>query len=184
VLSFTRPPARSSRPLSGGRRFSAVELSLGLSLGGSLLAVAIPTFAREIHSSRLVEPVEGLQRIGAGAVDYARSRAVGEAFPASAPLTPSSVPRGQCVVDPALSWEEPTWRALDFAPGSPGAPHCFAFAFDSALSPSRSTFRAQAHGDLDGDGTPSTFEITGHVAEGDPLGPSIDPGMYVESEVE
>ena len=30
--------------------------------------------------------------------------------------------------------------------------------------------RAQAHGDLDGDGIASTFEVTGHYADGDARG--------------
>lgn len=172
------------RGAAGRRRLAPVEAAIALSLGGSLLAVAIPTFARQVHASRVVEPVEGLERIGAGAALYARTRAVAEAFPPSAPLTPNSVPRGKCATDPATLWEQPTWQALDFTPAPEGAPHCFAFVFDSALSPARSTFRAQAHGDLDGDGTTSTFEITGHSVEGDPLGPAVDPGMYVDSEVE
>jgi len=30
----------------------------------------------------------------------------------------------------------------------------------------------------------STFEITGQYLDGDPRGPVIDPGMFVDSEVE
>jgi hypothetical protein len=100
------------------------------------------------------------------------------------PLTPSVPPRGRCATDPPAAWNLPTWRALDFRPAPDGSPHCFAFSFESALSPARSTFRAQAHADLDGDGLYSTFEITGHDVDGDPRGPGVDPGMYVDSEVE
>ena len=52
------------------------------------------------------------------------------------------------------------------------------------LSAPRSLFRADAHGDLDGDGIASTFEVTGHDVEGDPEGPTLDRGMFVDSEVE
>ncbi|MBM4363302.1 MAG: hypothetical protein FJ104_11520, partial [Deltaproteobacteria bacterium] len=45
-------------------------------------------------------------------------------------------------------------------------PHRFAYAFDSENGPARSRFRARAHGDLDGDGQQSTFEISGEVSEG------------------
>jgi hypothetical protein len=171
----------------GGRargRFSPLELAIGFALIGSLLAIVVPTFARELHASRLVEPVGGLQRLGSAAVAYAQSRPVVEAFPPAAPLTPGAVPRGRCEVDLPAAWSHPTWLALDFTPGPAGVPHCFAFTFDSALAPPRSTFRARAHGDLDGDGIPSTFEITGHVAEGDPAGAVVDPGMFIDSEVE
>jgi type II secretory pathway pseudopilin PulG len=176
-----------SRPLSSrtrARRFTAIELAIAFALVGSLLAVAVPTFVREVHASRLVEPVDGLQRIGAAAVGYARGNSVAQAFPAGAPLTPATPPRGHCDPDPPGAWEHPTWRALDFRPVPPGSPHCFAFDFASNLSPSVSTFRADAHGDLDGDGIFSTFEVTGRDAEGDPRGPLLDPGMFIQAEVE
>jgi type IV pilus assembly protein PilA len=175
-------PSRSSR--SRDRRLSPLELAIGFALVGSLLAIVVPTFARELHSSRMVEPVRGLQRLGSAAVEYSRGHTVAEAFPAPAPLTPGLVPRGRCDVDPPAAWAQPTWLALDFTPAPDGVPHCFAFSFDSSLSPARSTFRAQAHGDLDGDGIPSTFEVTGHVAEGDAQGAIVDPGMFIDSEIE
>lgn len=184
---MARTPSRSNRRSGrsrGARRLSAVELAIAFALVGSLLAIVVPTFAREIHASRTVEPVDGLHRIGAAAVAYARDHAVAEAFPPTAPLTPPVVPRGKCVPDAPGLWDQPTWRALEFTPGPEGSPHCFAFSFDSTLSPARSFFRAQAHGDLDGDGVPSTFEITGHDVAGDAAGPAVDPGMYIDSEIE
>jgi hypothetical protein len=176
-----------SRPVAGrarGRRFVALELAIGFSLCGSLLAIAVPTFVREVHASRLVEPVDGLKRIGTAAVAYGTGRPVAQGFPASAPLTPGAPPRGRCEVDPPEAWAHPTWRALDFEPAPPGAPHCFSFSFDSSLSPAKATFRAQARADLDGDGIPSTFEVTGQYVQGDPRGPIFDPGMFIDSEVE
>jgi hypothetical protein len=176
--------ARTLSSRARGRRLSLLELAVAWAVGGSLLAVAVPTFVREVHASRMVEPVEGLQRIGAAAVAYARAHPVAQGFPPSAALTPASPPRGRCEADPPGAWDTPTWRALDFRAAPEGAPHCFAFSFESTLSATKSTFRAQAHADLDGDGIPSTFEITGHYVEGDPKGPQVDPGMIVESEVE
>jgi hypothetical protein len=55
-----------------------------------------------------------------------------------------------------------------------GQPHAFAFGFDSTLSRTRSGFVAHAHGDLDGNGVVSTFEIRGHDVLGDPGGPAVD----------
>ncbi len=166
------------------RRRAPIELAIGFALGGSLLAIAVPAFVREVHASRLVEPVEGLKRMGASAVAYGREHPVPQAFPPSAPMTPGVPPRGHCEVDPPATWEQPTWVALGFRPAMPGSPHCFAFAFDSALSPSKSTFRAHAHGDLDGDGIQSHFEVSGRSIEGDTRGAILDPGMIIDSEVE
>jgi hypothetical protein len=176
--------ARFASSRARTRRFTPLELAIAFALGGSVLAVAVPTFVREVHASRLVEPVDGLQRVGAAAVAYANVHPVASAFPASVPLTPPSPPRGRCETDPAGTWDQPTWLVLGFRPAPEGAPHCFAFSFTSSLSPALSTFRAQAHGDLDGDGIQSTFEITGRDAEGDAQGPRLDPGLFVDSEVE
>jgi type IV pilus assembly protein PilA len=176
------PRPQSSRTRS--RRFTPVELAIAFSLVASLLAVAVPTFVREVHASRFVEPVDGLKAIGAGAVLYAQGHSVAQAFPPSAPLTPATPPRGRCEADPPGTWEQPTWLALGFRPSAPGVPHCYSFSFDSTLSPTLSRFRAQARGDLDGDGLFSTFEIGGHDTAGDPGGPVLDPGMFIQSEVE
>jgi hypothetical protein len=167
------------------RRVAPVELAIAFALVGSLLAVAVPTFVREVHASRLVEPVEGLQRLGAAAVAYGRAHPSERAFPPSSPMTPNAPPRGHCEADPPGMWDlNPTWSALDFRPVPSGMPHCFAFAFDAAPPTTRMTFRAHAHADLDGDGILSTFEVTGHWSDADPRGPVLDPGMFVESELE
>src|SRR5580692_4227026 len=107
---MARPP-RSSR--ARARQFSPVELAAGFALVGSLVAVIVPTFVREIHASRLVEPVDGLHRLGASAVAYAHGRPAREAFPPSAPETPAQPPRGRCDVDPPGTWDGATWRALE-----------------------------------------------------------------------
>src|SRR5208283_5509504 len=137
------------------RHFAVLEIAIAFAIAGSLVAVAVPTFLREVHASRLVEPVEGLERLGEAAVVYAGEHAPGPgssaapggaAFPPSAPMTPSAPPRGHCEVDAPNAWDGPTWTALGFRPVPAGTPHCFAFAFDSASSPLKSTFRAHAHG--------------------------------------
>jgi hypothetical protein len=180
---------RRSASAQGG--IAAVEAALGFAILGSVLAVAIPAFFRDLRSSRFAEPTEGLAALGEAAVAYAASRPVGEAFPPSAPLTPPHPPRGAPAVDVPGTWQNPTWLALGFPPLRPsgrafaeGQPHSFSFGFDSALSPTRSGFVAQAHGDLDGNGVTSTFEIRGHDVEGDPGGAAVEPGLYVEDKLE
>jgi hypothetical protein len=166
------------------RGLTAVEAAIIFAIGGSLLAVAVPAFVRELRASRFAEPVEGLQRIGAGALAHAASRPASAAFPQTAPLTPASPPRGTREVDPPGAWDQPTWKALGFRATPEGIPHAFAFGFDSVAGtgPVRSSFVAHAHGDLDGDGVRSTFELRGHAQDGEPA--VVDPGMYVEAEVE
>jgi hypothetical protein len=160
------------------RSLTPVEAAVAFALGGSILAVAIPEFVRGLHASRLAEPVDGLKRIAESAVSVAAAGIPEPSFPPSVSLTPSEVPRGVRADDPAGAWDHGTWRALGF---SFDHAHAFSFAFDSTKSPSLAHFRATAHGDLDGDGVVSTFEIEG---EADPSGARILPGMYVDREVE
>jgi len=73
--------------------------------------------------------------------------------------------------------DHPTWRALGF--GFDYA-HAFSFEFVSSSSPEGARFRATAHGDLDGDGVVSTFELKARATRRT----EILPGMYVDREVE
>ena len=165
------------------RGMTAVELAVTFAVVGSLLAVAVPAFVRNTHASKLVEPVDGVKAIAEGATAYAKAHDVPHAYPPSAPLTPPVVPRGTREADPPGSWDQPTWKALEFQGAEEGVPHAFAFEFDSANGPGRSTFSAISHGDLDGDGVTSTVEVRGHD-QVDGGGPAIDPGMIVQSELE
>jgi hypothetical protein len=186
--------ARARRRARAGasRGLSAVEVAAGISLLGSLLAVAVPTFFREIRASRFVEPIDGLAAIAGGAVGYASIHggpgAVALAFPRSVALTPTAPPRARTVTDPQGTWNDATWGALHFPPPSGNLaftqdePHAFAFAFDSTPGATRSSFVAHAHGDLDGDGTQSTFEVRGHMSTTE--APVVEPGMYVEAPLE
>ncbi|MBX3192421.1 MAG: type II secretion system protein, partial [Labilithrix sp.] len=151
------------------RRFTAVELAVGVALLGSLAAVAVPAFVRELHASRFVEPTDGLARIGAAAVVYAEEN---RQFPESAPLTPATPPRGTKEADAPGLWDTPAWTALGFRPVPDGVPHAYAFSFENVGG--GTAFVAQAHGDLDGDGIQSTFEIRGFARPGEK--PAVAPG--------
>jgi hypothetical protein len=145
------------------RTWSPVEAAVALAIGGSLLATTVPEFVRNLHASRLVEPIEGLERIGARATARAAGLPTESAYPESVGLTPERVAKGERLLDPPGTWDHPTWRTLGFSFSSP---HSFSFAFESRNAAPVATFRAFAHGDLDGDGNLSTFELSGRSAEG------------------
>lgn len=111
----------------------------------------------------MTEPMERLKFMAERATALAAGRPLESAYPASAPLTPSLVPRGELATDPPGTWDHPTWRLLGFRFEEP---HAYSYAFDSDNGPERSTFRATARGDLDGDGNLSTFLVTGECARG------------------
>lgn len=158
-----------------------VELAVAAAVVGSLLAVAVPAFLRNLSASKLTEPVQGLDEIVTGAIAYAEGRPQELSFPPGAPLTPAEVPRATRVVDPPEAWEHLTWKSLQFRREDP---HAFSFQFESVYDPAQQTFTftAIAHGDLDGDGVLSTFEVRGDKRPGAPA--RALPGLIVDSEVE
>jgi hypothetical protein len=147
------------------RALAPVEAALLFAIGGSLLAVTVPAFIKNLHASRMSEALQGLEQISGRASILADAAPVSSAFPASAPLTPASVPRATLVVDPPHTWNHPTWRLLGF---SLDTPHAYSFQFDSQNGPEVSRFSAEAHGDLDGDGVVSTFRTGGSLRQGEP----------------
>jgi hypothetical protein len=163
------------------RSFSALEFSAAFAIGGTVLAVAIPAFLKNLSASKLSEPIEGLHRMVSNAVGYANAHPQEISFPPSAPLTPAQVPRGIRVTDPPEAWKHLTWMSLQF---KFDRPHAFSFKFDSDMDPATGAMRfvAKSHGDLDGDGTLSTFEVRGERAPGQ--APRVLPGMFIDREVE
>jgi hypothetical protein len=113
----------------------------------------------------MTEALDGLEQIAARAGALSDTAPLGAAYPASCPLTPSTVPRGTLVVDPPDTWDHPTWRLLSF---SKTTLHAYSFQFDSQNAPELSRFSAEAHGDLDGDGVTSTFRVSGSIRPGQP----------------
>ncbi len=160
------------------RSLTPLEAAVAVAIFGSVLATALPTFVHNLHASALVEPIDGLGRIATRATSLAASRPIQNAYPATVPLTPGSVPAGSRVTDPPGTWDHATWRELEFGFT---VPHAFSFAFESQNAPDVSTFHALAHGDLDGDGSLSTFEIGGEVhAGGEPKTGAMDIHREVE----
>ena len=147
------------------RPVSPLEVASIIAIGGSMLAIGVPAFVRNLHASRLVEPIEGLERIAARATALAAQKPAEFAYPPSVEQTPEQVPRGKPIQDPPRTWERPTWRLLDF---EFSLAHSYSFAFESHNTPGHATFYAVAHGDLDGDGLESTFEISGESRDGTP----------------
>jgi hypothetical protein len=158
---WTLPPAADT--LRRVRTLSPVETALVIAVAGSVLAVMVPAFARNLHASRLAEPIDGLNRIATRANAIAAARPAAMAYPASVGLTPEQVPRGQEHLDPPGTWDHPTWRTLGF---EWTVPHHYSFEFLSENRPGQALFEAKAHGDLDGDGVFSSFEIAGESKDG------------------
>jgi hypothetical protein len=86
------------------RPFTTVEVSAIIAIGGSVLAVGVPTFFRNLTASKLSEPIAGLDRIVRNTARLAAVHPHPISFPPSAPLTPGEVSRGVRVMDPPEIW--------------------------------------------------------------------------------
>ncbi len=108
-----------------------------------------------------VEARVGLSQIAAGAIThYVRNRA----FPASTQPTPSmSVLNVACATGGAMTlnpgqWNSGTWSELGFSPESQ---HRYVYQFETNGAGNKAAFTASAFGDLDCDGSFSTFRQFG-----------------------
>jgi hypothetical protein len=144
------------------RSLTPVEVALCVAVCGTVLAVGVPAFVRDLHASRLVEPIDALNRVAAAAAAQA-SMGGPKPYPDSVPRTPRDVPAGAPAQDPPGTWDHPTWVSLGL---SFSRPHSYAFEFESERRGRRSSYTAVARGDLDGDGQLSEFSVRGEVQGG------------------
>ncbi len=145
------------------RALSSVQMALLFAVFGSVLAVFIPHFIRNLHASRLAEPLDGLEHIATWASVQAAGYPPELAYPPSVGRSPQQVPAGEAVRDPEGTWAHPTWKLLGFKKEEP---HYYSFEFESLNSERGAHFTARAFGDLDGDGELSRFELFGETRPG------------------
>jgi type IV pilus assembly protein PilA len=140
---------------------------------GILAAVAIPAFMKYVRRAKTNEAVLNIRKIYENSRSYffdermrqGSTTALSPQFPDSEALTPAAdccfSPGGKCPADGPATWQTPTWQGLNF---SVDDPHYYRFAYESTGTAGAgvgSVFTARAVGDLDCDGTFSTFEMIG-----------------------
>ena len=182
----------------GGTRrsaFTLIELMSVVTILGVLAAIAIPSLAGYARKARASEAVQNLSTL------YASASALYVLERATRGVTATTV--SGCVAEPTLltpstpkldkqpfvaagGFQQLNFRLADYvyfgyeisSIGSAGRISCFAIGV--ANRPNVYTFTA--HGDLDGDGTFSTFELAVGADDSNQLYHAR--GMYVINEVE
>ncbi len=168
--------------------FTLIELMIVVAILGILAAVAIPSMIKYLRRAKTTEAVDKLSYLYRNSGTYATGERVtrglsGAAlqpqFPVTQAVTPATIAAGVRVLDPAGTWDTATWQALDF---SIADPHYYSFEYTSTGVGTAAQFTARANGDLDGDGSLSTFERAGALnAQREMFG---SQGIYMESELE
>lgn len=153
-----------------------VPPSVGPTFGlGVVAAVAIPAFMKNVKKAKSSEARMNLKKLYDGA--FAQYGYAHE-LPASTGVTPPlgdccKSKDGTCAPDATL-WGTPAWKALRF---SVDDPYRYSYEFKS----DKSSFVARAYGDLNCDGTYSTFEMKGNIAADRTI---TTKGLVVDRELE
>lgn len=151
--------------------FIIVGIVGGVFVLGILAAVAIPSFLKYEKKSKSSEAELHLKELSRNLKRY---YAENGALPqqSSGPTPPMSCcnnPGFKCPPDPTL-WMAPPWRDLDF---SVDEPTYYQYGYDVAGD----SFTITATGDLDCDGEPGTYSMSGRAVAGDlQLDPIVKTG--------
>ncbi len=153
--------------------FTLIELMIVVAIIGILAAVAIPAFVKYIRKSKTVEATEALDKIKIGARQYyvadhwlTNGTLAPKAFPVvTAGTTPSGAPTACCTSGGKCSsatsvWDDNGWGPMHFALTEP---HYYGYSFATTGTSNAALYTATAQGDLDCDGTYSTWEIRGSI---------------------
>ena len=177
---------------NNAKGFTLIELMIVVAILAILAVVAVPAFIKYMRRAKTTEAIDEIDKIVKGASFYYTKPyidATGQKqpcqFPAAQAETPVQAtccssnslggPDGnqddRCDSDPQL-WTTRTWSALTFQMNDE---HYYTYQFESAGTLVAAQFTASAFGDLDCDGTESTFQ---RIGWGDPEANFAECAMY------
>lgn len=157
---------RSMKKVLAG--FTLVELMIVVVILGILAAVAIPAFTRYVKRSKTSEATGNIAKIYQGETAYFnQSSEQSVASFASAPATPSATPSAsKYPAQPTAFTGDSGWSAIGFSVDAP-------LYYQYSATGSATSFNSIATGNIDGDGTNSTFSRSAALNAGEIQGGQI-----------
>jgi prepilin-type N-terminal cleavage/methylation domain-containing protein len=183
--------ARRARSTTG---FTLIELMAVVAILGVLAAIAIPSLQGYARRARTSEAVQNLNTLyGSASALYLAERVtrgvtatvVTACVAEPTPTTPTTPGTSKQRFNSIGGFDELGFKLADFvyfgygisSIGTAGSISCFADA-----RPTNQVYTFYAHGDLDGDGTLSTFELAVGASEANQL--LHARGLYISNEIE
>jgi len=146
--------------------FTLVELMIVVAIIGVLAALAIYGVSRYLKHSKTAEATRNLGSLETGSknayqIDTDQGGAgtgpFAHQFPMTGSQNPTSIPAAS-KSDTKGTWGGQPWGTLKFIITEP----CFyAYSYGASLTGTAALYTANAYGDLDGNGTTSTFALKG-----------------------
>jgi type IV pilus assembly protein PilA len=148
--------------------FTLVELMIVVAIIGVLAALAIYGVSRYLKHSKTAEATRNL-----GSMETGSKNAFQQEFdtsgtgigpfthqfcPSATAKVPATVPLASKVKTTATDWTTTTWSCLKF---SINEPQFYQYDYQAAGVAVAATYTGSAYGDLDGNGTVSTFALNG-----------------------
>ncbi|MFO0624296.1 MAG: prepilin-type N-terminal cleavage/methylation domain-containing protein [Polyangiales bacterium] len=148
--------------------FTLVELMIVVVILGILAAVAIPAFTRYVKRSKTSEATGNLAKIYQGEVSYYQASAERQSTATfiNATANPSGAPSSGKYAANVAAWNQPGWREIGFTLDTGSY-------YQYTATGATDSFTATAVGNLDGDGTNSTFSRVGANANGEIQGAPV-----------
>ncbi len=154
--------------------FTLIELMIVVAILGILASVAIPAFVNYMRRSKTAEATINTRAVFQSMLTYFESEHSGgknHYFPSNTGLTPATVSAGKKnALDVAMMTNftsNATWTTLGFVPVE-NFYYSYSFGSDcpNVQCENGNSATIAAFGDLDGNGTTSTFARTGKVVNG------------------